>query len=230
MKMTYLKKKWQNWRGTFLFVTCVVLPVRASVAALNFVPTGSMNPTILEGDFVLANHLAYGLRVPMTNYRVAQWGDPERGDIVICFEPEVGTRLVKRVIGVPGDEIEMRQLQLMINGVAVEYGAVDEGALVDLNEDLKKRALFASETIDERAHSVMAQPGLPSPYRNFPKFILGEDEYFVMGDNRDNSKDSRIFGTVSRERIVGEATHVVMSFDKTDLYQPRWRRFFTGLK
>lgn len=149
---------------------------------------------------------------------------------MICFEPEVGTRLVKRVIGVPGDEIEMRQLQLMINGEGVEYGAVDEGALADLNEDLKRRSLFATETIDERAHSVMAQPGVPSSYRNFPKLILGEGEYFVMGDNRDNSKDSRIFGTMPRERIVGEATQVVMSFAKTDLYQPRWGRFFTGLK
>jgi len=81
----YLQKKWQTWRGTILFITCVVLPVRSSIAALNFVPTGSMNPTILEGDFVLANHLSYGLRIPMTDFRVAQWDDPERGDVVICF-------------------------------------------------------------------------------------------------------------------------------------------------
>lgn len=226
----YLKKKWQTWRGTVLFITCVVLPVRASVAALNFVPTGSMNPTILEGDFVLANHLAYGLRIPMTDYRLAQWDDPERGDVVICFSPEDGTRLVKRVIAVPGDTIEMRQLRVFINGKPLEYGPLDEDVVSGMNANLRDQSLFASEELGDRQHAVMALPKVASPYRTFLKRKLGEGEHFVMGDNRDNSKDSRIFGFIQHEKIVGEATHVVMSFDKSDKFQPRWNRFFTGLK
>lgn len=226
----YLKKKWQNWRGTVLFVTCVVLPVKASVAAINFVPTGSMNPTILEGDFVFANHLAYGLRIPMTDYRVAQWGDPEQGDVVICFSPDDGIRLVKRVIGTPGDEIEMRNQQLILNGEPLEYGPLEEDVVSGMNANLRAQAIFATEELGERHHAVMALPNVASPYRSFSKRTLGEGEYFMMGDNRDNSKDSRIFGVISREKIVGEATHVVMSFDKTDKFQPRWRRFSMPLK
>ena len=226
----YFKKKWQTWRGTVLFITCVVFPVRASIAALNFVPTGSMNPTILEGDFVFSNHLSYGLRIPMTDYRVAQWDDPDRGDIVICFSPDEGIRLVKRVIAVPGDTIEMRELRVFINGRALEYGPLAEKIVSEMNVELRRQSIFASEKLGERDHAVMGLPVVNSPYRSFAKRTLGEREYFVMGDNRDNSKDSRIFGIVLRGKIVGEATHVVMSFDKTDKFQPRWRRFFTGLK
>jgi signal peptidase I len=226
----YLKKQWQSWRGTVFFVTCVVLPVRASIAALNFVPTGSMNPTILEGDFVLANHLSYGLRIPMTDYRIAQWDHPDRGDVVICFSPDDDIRLVKRVIGVPGDRIEMRRQTVFINGSALEYGPLDEEVVSDMNANLRSHSIFATEKLGDREHAVMAIPGVNSRHRSFKERTLGEGEYFVMGDNRDNSKDSRFFGVIPREEIVGEATHVVMSFDKTDKFQPRWSRFFTELK
>jgi len=226
----YLKKKWQTWRGTVLFITCVVLPVRASIAAINFVPSGSMNPTILEGDFVFANHLAYGLRIPLTEYRVLQWGDPERGDVVICFEPDDGTRLVKRVIAVPGDEIEMRQMRVFINGEPLKYGPLEAEVIEEVSERFRDQALFANEELNDRKHAVMALPNVNSPYRNFEKRTLGEGEYFLMGDNRDNSRDSRVFGAMPREKIVGRASHVVMSFDKTDRFQPRWKRFFTGLE
>jgi len=99
-----------------------------------------------------------------------------------------------------------------------------------MNADLRAQSIFATEELGERPHAVMALPNVVSPYRTFSKRILGEEEYFVMGDNRDNSKDSRIFGVMMREKIVGEATHVVMSFDKTDKFQPRWKRFFTRLR
>lgn len=226
----FLKKKWLEWRGTVLFVTFVVLPVRSSIASLNFVPTGSMNPTILEGDFVFSNLLSYGLRVPMTDYRIAQWDDPDRGDIVICFASNDDTRLVKRVIGVPGDEIEMRNLRVFINGVPLDYGPLSEEVTTGMRAELKAKSLFATENLDGREHAVMALPGVETPYRSFAAKVLGEGEYFVMGDNRDNSKDSRIFGVVRREKIVGEATRVLMSFDKPDKFQPRLNRILMPLK
>lgn len=226
----YLKKKWKSWRGTVLFVTFGVLPIRASIAGLSFVPTGSMNPTILEGDFVFSNLLSYDLRVPLTDYRIARWGDPEPGDIVICFSPDDDIRLVKRVIGVPGDRIEMRQQRVFINGEALEYGPLGEEVVSEMNADLRSQSIFATEKLPGRDHAVMAMPGVNSPHRNFQERTLGEEEYFVMGDNRDNSKDSRIFGIIPRDEIVGEATHVVMSFNKLDKFQPRWKRFLTALR
>jgi signal peptidase I len=189
-----------------------------------------MNPTILEGDFVFSNLLSYGLRVPMTDFRIAQWDNPDRGDIVICFATDDDTRLVKRVIGVPGDEIEMRNLRVFINGIPLEYGPLPDEFTAGMGSELKEQSLFATENLSGREHAVMALPGVDSPYRSFAGKVLGEGEYFVMGDNRDNSKDSRIFGVVQREKIVGEATRVVMSFDKPDHFQPRWGRFFRPLK
>jgi signal peptidase I len=189
-----------------------------------------MNPTILEGDFVFSNLLAYDLRVPMTDFRIAQWDEPDRGDIVICFASDDDTRLVKRVIGVPGDEIEMRNLRVLINGVPLDYGPLSEEATAGMRSELRAQSLFATENLDGREHAVMALPGVDSPYRSFAGKVLGEGEYFVMGDNRDNSKDSRIFGVVEREKIVGEATRVVMSFNKPDKFQPRWDRFFMRLR
>lgn len=222
----YLKKKWRSWRNTALLIACVALPIRASIAGMSFVPTGSMNPAILEGDFVFTNLLSYDLRVPLTDFRLARWADPERGDIVICFSPDDDTRLVKRVIGVPGDRIEMRSQKLFLNGEAVAYQPIDEQQLTDLSADLRQEAVFATEMLEKRDHAVMALPNIASELRSFPEVTLADGEYFVMGDNRDNSQDSRTFGVVPRDEIVGEATHVVMSFDKLDTFQPRWARFF----
>lgn len=226
---TYLKKKWRAWRGTILLVTCVILPVRASIAAINFVPTGSMNTTILEGDVVFSNQLAYGLRIPLTERRLATWADPERGDIVICFEPNDGTRLVKRVIAIPGDTIAMKDNRVLINGKTLDYGPLDPKVIKDLDDRLRHHAIFASESHDDGEHAVMAIQGATSLHRSFPSKTMGPDEYFLMGDNRDNSRDSRIFGIMPRSKIVGQATHVALSFDKPGLFQPRWSRFFTPL-
>jgi len=104
----FVQRLWKEWRITVLFIVFVVIPVKSSLADWNWVPTGSMNPTILEGDLIYVNKVAYDLRFPLTDYRLARWSDPERGDIVICFSPEDGTRLVKRVVGLPGETVEMR--------------------------------------------------------------------------------------------------------------------------
>ena len=106
MKRQQIKKfismTWKQWRGLIFFVIFVVIPVKSSLADWNWVPTGSMNPTILEGDLIYVDKLAYDLRFPLTFYRLAEWSTPETGDIVVCFSPEDQTRLVKRIIAVPG--------------------------------------------------------------------------------------------------------------------------------
>jgi signal peptidase I len=225
----FIFRIWKDWWKTVAFVIFVVIPVKSSIADWNWVPTGSMNPTILEGDLVYVDKLAYDLRIPLTFHRLAKWSEPQRGDIVICFSPEDQTRLVKRVIALPGDTIESRANVLFINGHPLSYTKVDTECAEQLGSGLKSRAVFATEDLDGRKHSVMSIPSMPA-LRNFGPVSVPESNYFVMGDNRDNSKDSRYFGFVERKAIVGKAEAVIVSFDITDKYQPRLERIFAPLK
>ena len=226
----FLKRKWQEWRYTLLFVVFVLVPVKSSLADWNWVPTGSMNPTILEGDLVYVNKLAYDLRFPLTLHSLKHQADPERGDITVLFSPEDRTRMVKRVIGLPGDKIEMRNNIVTINGKQIDYLALSSDQTKDLEAELHGISIFAEEQLDGRPHSVMSIPSIQTPLRNFRKITVPEDQYFVMGDNRDVSKDSRIFGFAERKLFVGEATGVIASFNILDKFQPRLRRFFTKLQ
>jgi signal peptidase I len=225
----YLHRFWKEWRITFLFVVFVVIPVKSSLADWNWVPTGSMNPTILEGDLIYVNKVAYDLRFPLTNYRLARWSDPERGDIVICFSPDDGTRLVKRVIGLPGETVEMRGSTLLLNGEPVGYTRVDPRDAEKLPGKVRGRCVLATEELDGSPHAVMSVPSVAA-VRDFGPVTVPQGSYFVMGDNRDNSRDSRFFGFVERESIVGQARRVIGSFDITDKYQPRFKRFLSSLK
>ena len=226
----FLSSQWKAWKGTVLFIVFVIVPVKSSLADWNWVPTGSMNPTIVEGDLVYVNKLAYDLRFPLTLYRLGSWSDPERGDISVLLSPEDDTRLVKRVIGVPGDELEMRNNILFINGKRLEYSELPEEDTQDLMAELRARSVFAEEDLLGRKHAVMSVPAVSTDKRSFKKVVVPEGYYFVMGDNRDVSEDSRFFGFVERRRFLGEATSVIASFNKLDCYQPRLGRFFSGLR
>ena len=225
----FIYKSWKECKVTILIIVFVVIPVKSSLADWNWVPTGSMNPTILDGDLIYVNKVAYDLRFPLTMRRLAKWSDPQRGDIVIFFSPEDGTRLVKRVIGRPGDVIEMRNNVLTINEEPVEYERVDPGYKDDLPRNLRNKSVVAMENLNGFTHPVMSVPSIPAT-RSFGPVTVPEGSYFVMGDNRDNSRDSRYFGFVERESIVGKAKGVIGSFDITDKYQPRFDRFFASLK
>src|SRR6184192_162450 len=120
------KKKVFYEARVFILMLLVISSLRSALADWNDVPTGSMKPTIQEGDRVVVNKLAYDLKVPFTMIEVAKWGDPKRGDIVVLFSPEDGTRLVKRVVGVPGDRIELRDNQLLVNGVAASWKSIGQ--------------------------------------------------------------------------------------------------------
>ena len=227
---THLKKQWKEWRNSVFFVAFVFIPFKSVIADWNWVPTGSMKPTILEGDMVFVNKLAYDIRVPLTRHSLWKLEDPQRGDISIMFSPEDEVRLVKRVIGLPGDTIEMRHNILKINGEILNYEPLAQREIADMDDILKKHAKFASEQIGGKEHGVMSVPGTPDNYRSFRKLIVPEDHYFVMGDNRDQSKDSRMFGFVKRDRFVGEAKGIIMSFDKEGFFKPRFGRFFSSLE
>lgn len=215
---------WQSWGRELVLVLAIMIPFRSSIADWNHVPSGSMKPTILEGDRLLVNKLAYDLKVPLTTWHLARWGDPDRGDIIVFFSPTDGTRLVKRVIGLPGDTVAMRNGQLLLNGRRAEYHTLAMEVVESLSMDEREHHRFALETMDGIGHPVMTGSARRVA-RSFGPVTVPEGQYLVLGDNRDNSADSRVFGFVDRQSIVGKAPAVVISFNRENFYLPRWGRW-----
>jgi signal peptidase I len=132
------------------------------------------------------------------------------------------------VVGLPGDTVELRNDQLSINGNPVNYASLNAGISAQLPEAERERSLFATEELSSHPHAVMAMPELPAK-RTFGPVQVPKGHYFMMGDNRDNSFDSRYFGAVERNRIVGKATAVVVSLDRSHYWLPREHRFLSSL-
>ncbi len=225
---TRARQWWRKDIRPLLILALIIFSIRSSLADWNDVPTGSMKPTIIEGDRIYVNKLAYDLKVPFTTWHLAQWANPQRGDIVVFYSPKDGERLVKRVVGLPGDTIELRNEQLIINGKPAQYAELSDEISGQVQDVEGARGIFATEKLSDRAHAVMSLPGVRA-MRNFAPVRVPEGRYFMMGDNRDNSFDSRYFGTVERSRIVGRATDVVFSVNKTNCWLPRSERFFRAL-
>ena len=219
------KKKVLNEVRIFVLMILIVSSLRSALADWNDVPTGSMKPTIQEGDRVVVNKLAYDLKVPFTTKKIVGWGDPKRGDIVVLFSPVDGVRLVKRVVAVPGDTVAMRDNQLYVNGLPAKQSPIavqssrDAGMVEVMDEDLTGHM-----------HKVMLTPQIQA-VRSFGPITVTKDNYFVLGDNRDNSNDSRFIGFIERRRIVGKAVAVAFSLDHSRYFipVPRFDRFFEGL-
>jgi signal peptidase I len=212
----WLNETWQNYKSLLLFLVLMAL-FRSAIADWNDVPTGSMNPTIIEGDRILVNKLAYDLRIPFTHISVLKRGDPERGDIII-FDSEVSDlRLVKRVTGVPGDVISMDNNVLSINGQELSYQRLPGDAVT----------VDAIEHLDDRHYTIRTEPR--SPVSSFDPVTVPPGYYFVLGDNRDNSADSRYIGFVPRNEIIGRSRSVVLSLDYENYLRPRADRFFKNL-
>ncbi|MBN1906400.1 MAG: signal peptidase I [Deltaproteobacteria bacterium] len=217
-----------GWIFSLLIAILIATSIKSSLADWNTVPTGSMKPTIIEGDRIFVNKLAYDLKVPYTTIHMAEWGSPERGEIVVFYSPEDGKRLVKRVIGVPGDTISMEDSKLYINGKPLTYRYPEES---DFNNFLVKEQ-YRDDTIIEylnnRIHPVLILSH-SAALSSFNTKTIPEGKYYMMGDNRYNSADSRYFGFVDRKLIVGRATAIVISLDINDMYKPRFERFFERL-
>jgi len=219
---------WREWIKPFLMVLIVVGSLRSAVADWNDVPTGSMRPTILEGERIFVNKLAYDLKVPFTKVRLMEWGSPKRGDVVVLYSPADGKRLVKRVMGLPGDVLSMYKGRLYINNKPAEYESLAAGDRDALGLEGEPKEVVVWETVGALTHPVTLTPFQPA-IRNFEPVVVPENHYFVMGDNRDNSRDSRYFGFVDRDLIVGRALAVVVSLNPAHSYSPRWDRFFFEL-
>jgi signal peptidase I len=197
---------------------------RSTVLDWNVVPTGSMNPTIVEGDYVVVNKLAYDLKIPFLGWKLFRWGGPQRGDIVVFDPPGERDRFVKRVVGVPGDRLELRDNRLFINGRPARYAPLKPG----WKDASDSGAWLGLEVIAGKSHEIQLSAD-GSEHASFGPVVVPPGHYFMMGDNRDNSKDSRYFGFVARERIVGRVGRVLLSLDPLLGQQPRWTRFGLAL-
>lgn len=205
------------WKGNRFFIVFIVLMClfRSAVADWNSVPTGSMLPTIVEGDRIFVNKMAYDIRLPFTHISLLKLADPQRGDIVVFDSGVSDKRLVKRVVGVPGDIVEMQNNVLWINGKQLAYRDMPASAPAT---DKLENLLGVEHTV--RIHT---------PRSGFHPVRVPEGHYLVLGDNRDNSADSRAIGFVPRHEIVGRSRHVVMSLNYDNFYLPRPDRFFHAL-
>ncbi len=225
---TKLSKFWREWMRPLLVILIITSSFRSAIADWNDVPTGSMKPTIMEGDRIFVNKVAYDLKIPFTTAKIAQWDNPKRGEVVVLFSPFDGKRLVKRVVGIPGDTIQLDNNRLYVNGQLVDYKPLDREIVAEIPVEERGFFHFSTEDLTGRKHPVMTTPGRPS-LKSFEQIRVPERHYFLMGDNRDNSFDSRHFGTVERSRIVGRAVGVVASLNPDRHFLPRWHRFFTKL-
>ena len=205
-----------------ILIVLLVTSFRSAVADWNVVPTGSMNPTIVEGDRIFVNKLAYGLRVPFTMWRLAEWADPQRGDVVVFRSPQDGKQMVKRVVALPGETVAMVDNLLYINGRPADVALAEPGCD---SATARGGRIFAIESLGgaAEAHPIVVTPSLPAR-RSFPPMTVPPDHYFVLGDNRDNSGDSRYFGFLPRANITGRSSHVIYSLDAESGRLPRWER------
>lgn len=222
-----LKIFFKSWWFSLIVAILVATSFKSAIADWNDIPTGSMKPTILIGDRIIINKLAYDLKIPYTTLHLAQWANPKRGDIVVFYSPEDGKRLIKRVIGVPGDTVAMSQNRLFINEQFMKYEPLNQETVnqIEIKEQLSH--VFFEENLQGKLYAVMLSQTRPS-LNTFAPIRIPNGKYFMMGDNRDNSSDSRFFGFVERKRIVGRAIKVGIS-RKGSFLHPRWNRFFKEL-
>ncbi len=207
------KEPWYvEYSRSFFPVLFIVLLLRTFVAEPFHIPSGSMRPNLLVGDFILVNKFAYGLRLPVLHTKILDLGEPERGDaIVFRFPPDPRKDYIKRLIGMPGDHIKYRNKRLYINGELIPvtrigpYQPQGNG-----NEDLD--AEVWNENLLGLEHKILINPTRPN-LRAEGEFLVPEGHYFVMGDNRDNSFDSRFWGFVPEENLVGKAMVIWMNWN-----------------
>jgi signal peptidase I len=187
---------------SFLLIIVGLTFFRTALADWSPVPSSSMEPTIYPGDVLLINKTALGPNIPFTEGRLWQTGQPARGDIVTLTPPGKDITYVKRVVGLPGDRIRMQGLQLFINEQAVPLTLTDDGSSTGV--------LKATELLGEHEHQIQAD--LRYPLREIPEtLVVPAEHYFVMGDFRNNSEDSRYFGVVHQDRVIGRVARLAVS-------------------
>lgn len=213
--------KLADYGRSFFPVLLVVFLLRAFIVEPFRIPSGSMRPTLLEGDFILVNKYAYGLRLPLTGSKLIDWGQPKRGDVMVFRYPEdPSVDFIKRVVALPGDTVSFKEGTLFLNGEKVPSEYLATSFDVD-STGIQRKVKHYTETLNSVPHSIYLSP---FQEHNYPETKVPQGHYFVMGDNRDASRDSREWGFVPEELILGKAFYIWLSLDmqKKDV---RWSRF-----
>ncbi len=211
--ITLKEPTWIEYCKSFFPVILAVLLLRSFLVEPFRIPSGSMMPTLLVGDFILVNKFAYGIRLPVANTKVIDIDEPERGDVVVFRYPkDPSVDYIKRVVGLPGDTVRYANKVVYVNGQPagqVPAGVyLGEGSGVSMSGASKRR-----EQLGDLQHDILVMPRTPGVQG---EYVVGEGEYFVMGDNRDNSNDSRYWGTVPEDNLVGKAFRIWMNWDSAN--------------
>lgn len=209
-----------EYSRSFFPVLLFVLVIRSFVFEPFRIPSGSMRPTLLQGDYIFVKKFSYGLRWPVIEQKFLETGSPERGDVVVFRLPsDPSVNYIKRVVGLPGDTIVYRDHQLYVNGQVMPLIRYPGTA----GED---SGLIFIEELDGRRHEIrISRPGSRATERTY---TVSEGHYFMMGDNRDNSQDSRFIGEIPESHLVGEAVRIWMHMD--GLEWPDWSRIGTKIQ
>lgn len=206
-----------EYSRSFFPVLLIVLVIRSFVFEPFRIPSGSMMPTLLQGDFIFVKKYSYGLRLPVTETKILETGSPERGDVIVFRLPQdPSVNYIKRVVGLPGDTIVYEDHRLTINGELVQ---------LERSPHENQSAPVYVEQLGDRSHEILI---MNSYSVKDDVYQVPEGRYFVMGDNRDNSKDSRFIESIPESHLVGEAVRVWMHMD--GLAWPRWDRIGTKIQ
>ncbi len=217
---------WVEYSISFFPVILIVFLLRSFLVEPFKIPSSSMVPTLLVGDFILVNKFTYGIRLPVANRKIVALGSPERGDVMVFRFPEdPSLDYIKRVVGLPGDRVEYRNKKLSLNGSPVPLRQVDDY----LSKERMQFSRRFVETLNGEEHEILLDEDAPAgmmPGRAFPyagncnynssgvACTVPAGHYFVMGDNRDNSSDSRVWGFVPDENIVGKAFFIWLNLNE----------------
>ncbi|MCY4221056.1 MAG: signal peptidase I [Thiotrichales bacterium] len=199
-----------EYSKSFFPVFLIVLVLRSFIVEPFRIPSNSMMPTLLTGDFILVNKFGYGIRLPVVDTKIVDIGLPERGDVVVFrFPNDPTTPFIKRVVGVPGDRIGYYDKVLYVNDEPMDQSPV--GRYIGFGSGAgMSGASLRTEQLTEATHKILVQPGARSIQG---ETVVPEGHYFMLGDNRDNSRDSRYWGTVSEDLLIGKAFRIWMNWD-----------------
>lgn len=196
-----------EYTAPFFPVLFVVLVLRSFLVEPFQIPSASMVPTLQVGDFILVNKYAYGLRLPVTRTKIMDIDQPQRGEVMVFFPPNDKRYFIKRVVGLPGDHVQLLDNQLFVNGELMSQDDIDVPYSAGYGYDIMQENLGGHEHLIRKRRT----PRMLG--RNF-SYVVPEGFYFMMGDNRDNSSDSRVWGPVPEENIVGKAFAIWMHWDE----------------